>query len=213
MVLLLRHAKPGTWTKLKNLIFAEPSIGREAIGRTGDLSQENNWLAHMEDVEIAEFYIWMNRQFPADIGQIQGATFLGGPVQIRMLRDSALVSMRSRGNLKIFRSVLKALPDLKWLPAQRAYVEEAHFRHRWQVETPEGLLRMAAENGVSWYLKERYQVILLIGALLGLAVGIVSLITADGLWRIVTIIVCSVVFLVLICLLIRLRMLDHRPKS
>ena len=72
---------------------------------------------------------------------------------------------------------------------------------------------MAAENGVSWYLKERYQVILLIGALLGLAVGIVSLITADGLWRIVTIIVCSVVFLVLICLLIRLRMLDHRPKS
>ena len=92
------------------MIFAEPSIGREAIGRTGDLSQENNWLAHMEDVEIAEFYIWMNRQFPADIGQIQGATFLGGPVQIRMLRDSALVSMRSRGNLNIFRSVLKRFP-------------------------------------------------------------------------------------------------------
>ena len=131
---------------------------------------------------------------------------------IRMLRDSALVSMRSRGKLKIFRSVLKALPDLKWLPAQRAYVEEAHFRHRWLVETPEGLLRMAAENSVPWYLKERYQVIILIGALLGLAVGIVSLITADGSWRVVTIIVCSAVFFMLVGLLIRLRMLDHRPK-
>jgi hypothetical protein len=211
--LLLRHAKPGTWTRLKSQFISEPSIGREAIGRTGDLSQENNWLGHMEDGEIAEFYIWMNRQFPADIGQIQGATFFGGPVQIRMLRDSALINMRSRGNLKIFRSVLKALPDLKWLPAQRAYVEEAHFRHRWKVETPEGLLRMAAENGVPWYLKERYQVIVLIGALLGLAVGIVSLITADGSWRIVTIITCSMVFLVLVGLLIRLRMLDDRPKS
>jgi len=118
----------------------------------------------MEDGEIAEFYIWMNRQFPADIGQIQGATFFGGPVQIRMLRDSALVSMRSRGiSRSSFR--IEALPDLKWLSAQRAYVEEAHFRHRWQVETPEGLLRMAAENSVPWYLKEQYQVILLIGAL------------------------------------------------
>jgi hypothetical protein len=212
VAILLRHAKPGTWNKLKNLIFAEPSIGREAISRTGDLSQENNWLAHMEDGEIAEFYIWMSRQFPADIGQIQGPTSLGSPVIIRMLRDSALVSMRSRGNLKIFRSVLKALPDLKWLPAQRAYVEEAHFRHRWLVETPEGLLRMAAENSVPWYLKERYQVIILIGALLGLAVGIVSLITADGSWRVVTIIVCSAVFFMLVGLLIRLRMLDHRPK-
>ncbi len=71
---------------------------------------------------------------------------------------------------------------------------------------------MAAENSVPWYLKERYQVILLIGALLGLAVGIVSLITADGSWRIVTIIVCSAVFFVLVGLLIRLRMQDHRPK-
>jgi hypothetical protein len=213
VALLLRHAKPGTWTKLKSLILAEPSIGREAIGRTGDLSQENNWLAHLDDGEIAEFYIWMSRQFPADIGQIQGATFLGGPVIIRMLRDSALVSMRSRGNLKVFRSVLKALPESKWLPAQRAYVEEAHFRNRWEVETPEGLLRMAAENSVPWYLKERYQVILLIVALLGLAVGIVSLITADGPWRIVTISGCSADFLVLVGLLIRLIMSDHRPKS
>ncbi len=120
VALLLRHAKPGTWTKLNGLISAEPLIGREAIGRMGDISEKNSWLEHMDDGEIAEFYIWMNRQFPADIGQIQGATFFGGPVQIRMLRDSALVSMRSRGNLKIFRSVLKALPDLKWLPAQRS---------------------------------------------------------------------------------------------
>lgn len=211
VALLLRHTKPGTWTKLRDLIYAEPSIGREAVGRAGDFSQENNWLEHMEDGEIAEFYIWMNRQFPADIGQIQGATFFGGPVTIRMLRDSALVSMRSRGNLKIFRSVLKALPDLKWLPAQRAYVEEAHFRHRWRVETPEGLLRMAAENHVPWYLKERYQVILLIGALLGLAIGTVSLITAGGTWRIVTLVICSTIFLVLVWLLIRLRILDRRP--
>ena len=167
----------------------------------------------MEDREIAEFYIWMNRQFPADIGQIQGVAFFGGTVQIRLLRDSALVNMRSRGNLKTFRSVLKALPDLKWLPAQRAYVEEAHFRHRWQVETPEGLLRMAAENSVPWYLKERYQVILLVGALLGLVVGIVSLITADGTWRIVTVIVCSTIFLILVGLLVRLRLLQRSPKQ
>jgi hypothetical protein len=212
VALLLRHAKPGTWTKLKDLISAVPSIGQEAVARAGDVSQESNRLENMGDGEIAEFYIWMSRQFPANIGQIQGATFLGGPVQIRMLRDSALVSMRSRGNLKVFRSVLKALPDLKWLSAQRAYVEEAHFRHRWRVKTPEGLLCMAAENSVPWYLKERYQVVLLIGALLGLAVGIVSLITADGRWRIIALIVCSTIFLVLVGLLIRLRMLDRRPK-
>ncbi len=107
--LLLRHAKPGTWTALRDLIFAEPSIGEEAIGRAGDVSEKKNWLGQMGDGEVAELYIWMNRQFPADIGQIQGATFFGGPVTIRMLRDSALVSMRSRGNLKVFHSVLQAL--------------------------------------------------------------------------------------------------------
>jgi hypothetical protein len=119
VALLLRHAKPGTWTAVRELIFAEPSIGQEAVGRAGDVSQENNWLGQMGDGEVAELYIWMNRQFPADIGQIQGATFFGGPVTIRMLRDSALVSMRSRGNLKVFRSVLQALPEVAWASATR----------------------------------------------------------------------------------------------
>ena len=89
VALLLRHAKLGTWTALRDLIFAEPSIGQEAVGRAGDVSQEHNWLEHMGDGEIAEFYIWMVRQFPADIGQIQGATFFTGPLAIRILRESA----------------------------------------------------------------------------------------------------------------------------
>jgi hypothetical protein len=213
VALLLRYAKSGTWDALRNFMYAEPSIGQEAIGRAGSLSEENKWLEHLEDSEIAGLYIWMNRLFPADIGHIQGATFFGGPVTIRLLRDSALVSMRSRGNLTVFGWVLQALPDLKWLPAQRAYVEEAHFRHRWRVETPEGLLRMAAENSVPWYLKERYQVVLLVGAFLGLAVGIVSLITAEGTWRIVTMIICSVIFFIIVGLVIRLRMSERRPKA
>jgi hypothetical protein len=213
VALLLRHAKPGTWTALRDLIFAEPSIGREAVGRAGDVSQGNNWLGQMGDGEVAELYIWMSRQFPANIGQIEGATFFGGSVTIRMLRDSALVSMRSRGNLKVFRSVLQALPDVAWLPAQLAYVEEAHFHHRWQVETPEGLLRMAAENSVRWYLKKKSQVILFIVGFLSLAVGIASFITADGTWRIVALIVCSAIFLVLAGSVIRLQMLDRRPEQ
>jgi hypothetical protein len=213
VALLLRHSKPGTWTALRDLIFAEPSIGAEAIGRAGDVSQGNNWLGQMGDGEIAEMYIWMNRQFPADIGQIQGAASLSGPVAIRMLRESALVSMRSRGNLKVFRSVLQALPEVAWLPAQLAYVEEAHFHKRWQVETPEGLLRMAAENSVPWYLKKKSQIILFIVGFLSLAVGIVSLITAEGMWRIVVVIVCGAIFPVLAGSVIRLQMLDRRPEQ
>jgi hypothetical protein len=213
VALLLSHAKPGTWTALRDLIFSEPSIAHEAVGRAGDVSQGANWLGQMGDGEVAELYIWMNRQFPADIGQIQGATFFGGPVSIRMLRESALVNMRSRGNLKVFRSVLQALPEVAWLPAQLAYVEEAHFHQRWQVETPEGLLRMAAENSVPWYLKKKSQVILFIVGFLSLAVGIASLITAEGIWRIVVVIVCSAIFLVLASSVIRIQMLDRRPEQ
>ncbi|QEE27166.1 hypothetical protein FTW19_03530 [Terriglobus albidus] len=213
VALLLRYAKPGTWTALRDLIFAEPSIGQQAIGRAGDVSQENNWLKQMGDGEVAELYIWMNRQFPANIGQIQGATFFAGPVTIRMLRESALVSMRSRGNLKVFRSVLQALPEVGWLRAQLAYVEEAHFHRRWQVETSEGLLRMAAENGIPWYLKKKSQIILFIVGFLSLAVGIASFITADGTWRFVVLILCSAIFLILAGSVIRLKMLDRRPKQ
>jgi uncharacterized membrane protein (UPF0136 family) len=213
VTLLLRHAKLGTWTRLRDLIFAEPSIGQEAVSRAGDVSEGNNWLAQMGDGEVAELYIWMNRQFPANVGQIQGATFFGGSISIRMLRDSALVSMRSRGNLEVFHSVLQALPDVAWLPAQLAYVEEAHFHHQWQVETPEGLLRMAAENGIPWYLKKKSQVTLLIVGFLSLAVGIASFITADGTWRIVALVVCSAIFLVLAGSVIRLQMLDRRPEQ
>ena len=162
VALLLRRSTPGTWTSLKGLIILEPSIGQAAIVRAADISQENAWLEHLNDDEIADFYIWMSRQFPADIGQIQGAGFVGDEIKIRMLRESALVNLRSRGNFKVFRSVLRALPDIAWLPMQLAYVEEAHFRHRWRVETPEGLLLMAAENSVPWYLKKQSLVILLI---------------------------------------------------
>jgi hypothetical protein len=132
---------------------------------------------------------------------------------IRMLRDSALVSMRSRGNLKVFHSVLHALPEVAWLPAELAYVEEAHFHHRWKVETPEGLLRMAAENSVPWYLKKKSQVILFIVGFLSFAVGTASFITADGTWRIVALIACSAIFLVLAGSVIRLQMLDRRPEQ
>jgi hypothetical protein len=213
VALFLSHAKPGTWTALRDLIFAEPSIGQEAIGRAGDVSQENNWLGQMGDGEVAELYIWMNRQFPADIGQIQGATVFGGPVAIRMLRDSALVNMRGRGNLKVFRSVLQALPEVAWLPAQLAYVEEAHFHRRWQVETPEGLLGMAAENSVPWYQKKTSQVIQVIVCFLSLIVGIVSLVTAEGRWRIMVVIICSVISLLLAGSVIHLQMQDRRPEQ
>lgn len=49
--------------------------------------------------------------------------------------------------------------------------------------------------------------------LLSLAIGIVSFITADGTWRIIALIVSSTIFLVLVGLLIRLRMLDRRPRQ
>jgi hypothetical protein len=212
VALLLRRARPGTWTALSELIFSEPSLGREAVARAGDVSQRNNWTAEMTDGEVAELYIWMSRQFPADIGFVRGATSFTGPVAIRMLRDSALVGMRSRGNLEVFRSVLAALPDVAWLPAQIAYVEEAHFRRRWKVETPEGLLQMAAENRVPWYEKERYQIILLVIAMLSLALGVASLVAANGAWRIIAVIVSSVVFLTIVAALLRLRVHERRPK-
>jgi hypothetical protein len=148
----LRHSRPGTWSSLRGLIEEEPAIGRKAVERAADdISQRNAWTEGMTDGEIAEFYIWISKQFPADIGQIQGPGFFGSGLAIRMLRDSALVDLRSRGNLKVFHSVLQFLSDVAWLPGQLAYVEEAHFRKKWKVETPEGLLRMAAENRVPWF--------------------------------------------------------------
>jgi hypothetical protein len=211
VTLLLRRAKPGTWTALRGLIFAEPLIGSDALGRAGDVSHGNNWLEQLSDGEVAELYIWMNRQFAADIGQIQGAVSFSGPVAIRMLRESALVNMRNRGNLKVFRSVLQALPDVEWLPSQLAYVEEAHFHKQWQVETPDGLLRMAAENGVPWYLKKKPQIILFIVGFLSLAVGIVSIVAAQGMWREIFVVLGSVIFVLLAASVIRLQWLDRRP--
>jgi len=72
---------------------------------------------------------------------------------------------------------------------------------------------MAAENSVPWYLKRRSQVILLFVAFLGLAVGIASLISANGAWRIVAVISCSAIFLALAGSVIHLQMLDRRPEE
>ena len=212
VALLLRHAKAGTWTALKNLILAEPLIGQEAIVRGAEVFEGNSWLQNLDDEEIAGLYVWISRQFPANIGELEGAGFVGSTLTIRMLRESALVNLRSRGNLKVFRSVLKALPHVAWLPMQMAYVQEAHFHNRWRVETPEGLLDMAAENGVPWYQKKQIQVILLIVSFLGLALGIASLITADGAWRSVALIVCSVLFIFLAGWAIHIRTLDSKAN-
>jgi hypothetical protein len=47
VTLLLRNAKPGTWTALRDLIFAEPSIAQAAVGRAGTYPEEttgwNKW--------------------------------------------------------------------------------------------------------------------------------------------------------------------------
>lgn len=211
IALLLRRAKLGTWSALSDFIFSEPSIGQEAVARAADIVQKHRWLDAMGDGEIAEFYIWMVRQFPADIGQFRGVGFAGPEFALRMLRESALVSLRSRGNLKVFHSVLEFLSDVSWLPTQLAYVEEAHFHHRWQVETPEGLLRMAADNKVPWYMKGKYQAIILVATMLSLSVAIVSFITADGKWRTIVLASWIIAFFMIVGALIYLGMLERRP--
>jgi hypothetical protein len=209
--LLLHNCKPGTWTALSEVIYAEPIVGQDAIARVGDLSDRNNWIKAMTDGEIAEFYIWMSVQFPADIGQIRGVTFLGSPVRIRMLRDSTLIELRSRGNLKVFRSVLLVLSDLKWLRGQIPYVVEAHFRKKWKVETPTGLLQMAAENSVPWYMKERFQLLLLTLGLLSVAVSIAGFVTESNTSRLLALVISLLFFLAIAASLIRLRMLERKP--
>ena len=71
---------------------------------------------------------------------------------------------------------------------------------------------MAAQNSVPWYLKKTSQVILFIVGFLSLAVGIASLITAEGMWRILVVVVCVATFLVLAGTVIRLQVRDRRPE-
>jgi hypothetical protein len=212
--LLLRNSRTGTWTALRNVIFAEPSIGKDAIAEVSDITQLGNWTQKMGDGEIAELFIWMTRQYSEDAGMIQGASAIAfkGDFAVRTLRDTALVGLRNRGNSTVFRSVLQALPEVDWLPEQVAYVEEAHFRNQWKVETPKGLLQMAKDNAIPWYATERYQTISLYLALLGVGVGIANVLVVNTTARVITVAVAVSLLLPLLGKFIGLKR-QHRPPA
>jgi hypothetical protein len=156
----------------------------------------------------------MTRQYSEDAGMIQGASAIAfkGDFAVRTLRDTALVGLRNRGNSTVFRSVLQALPEVDWLPEQVAYVEEAHFRNQWKVETPKGLLQMAKDNAIPWYATERYQTISLYLALLGVGVGIANVLVVNTTARVITVAVAVSLLLPLLGKFIGLKR-QHRPPA
>jgi hypothetical protein len=211
-VLMLRHAKPGTWSRLRQLFFAEPLIAEQAMSSVSDMSNDFKWMSGLGDGELAELFIWMNRQFPPDIGHVSGASYVTDSMRIRMVRDSALVALRSRGNLKVYRSILQALPEMIWLRSELPYVEEVHFHRKWKVETPDGLLLMAAENSVPWYSKRKTQIVIVIATFIGLLYTIASFLTAQGVWRITAVFGFGI-FLLLGGSVVATMVRDQRPKD
>jgi hypothetical protein len=155
---LITYTQDAAWATIWPLLKRQKSLGRQIIeslshGHAGG----TNFVSKLDEYELAEFYVWMVRNYPYAKSK-GGGHFMGPADSAAMLRDGILGHLKSRGTFAAcdaLRGVMKKLPQLSWLRLQLEETESLARASTWSPVSPRDFLALAldrdkrfVENGV-----------------------------------------------------------------
>ncbi|WP_447598643.1 NACHT domain-containing protein [Nitrospira sp. Nam80] len=144
MRVLLTEAKDAGWPVIWPILQQDPVFGKEAVSSIDSYSNKNGTWSTLEEVKLADLYIWLARQFPHSTDPERGGAHWVGPNErARNLRDAVLNTLKLKGTFRAceaIRRIRSELPELDWLKWVQADAELQARRDSWNPPQPEHLL-------------------------------------------------------------------------
>ncbi|MBX7255913.1 MAG: hypothetical protein K1Y02_06095 [Candidatus Hydrogenedentes bacterium] len=142
---------PEHWTVLWHVIQLDQEFGRALISKWAHSHRDNRVLDGLTDNQLAEFYIWVVRQFPYNEDpHPKGAHTVEPREQIAHWRDNSLLQiLKHRGSFsscEALATVRDALPEAAWLNYTLQEAVTLTRARNWQPLKPEHVLRLVMDR-------------------------------------------------------------------
>ena len=147
---LLTRANDAGWAVIWPIFQSDVSFGKEVVSTLDRYSDKDPSWAHLDEEYLADFYMWLARQFPHSTDpNPTGAHWVGPNDRARGLRDGVLNVLKMKGTFKAcdaIRRVRRELQELDWLKWVQADAELQARRETWIPPQPQHLLAVFKDS-------------------------------------------------------------------
>lgn len=146
-VVLLRWAEDAGWSVIWPLIKQDTGFGREALEALSFVpDKKSGFLDRIDEESLGELYLWLVQLYGSDE---TGSGFMGPSHSVFMLQQSVLNVLKARGSAKaveVLASLVKELPQLKWLKFYHLEAQNITRQQTWIPSAPAHILSLAANS-------------------------------------------------------------------
>lgn len=149
---LMAHAPDAGWPVVWPAIRQDEAFGREVsesleyILREG----EGRFFEKLTENQIADYYIWLSRQYPhAEDPAYEGVHFVGPRESLATWRDALLTYLKGRGTVASVAAIERIVSELSHLDWLRHVLLEARQntrRRTWVPFPPSAIIALASRN-------------------------------------------------------------------
>lgn len=145
---LMTHADDAGWPVVWPAIQQDSKFGRDVISKVVyDAGLGPMRIAQTTEDQLADFYIWLARQYPhVEDPRYEGAHSVGPRESIADFRDALLRHLKERGTsqaCEAIRQIAIELPELDWLKWTLLEAQAIARRHTWVPPQPREILATA----------------------------------------------------------------------
>ena len=145
---------PAVWgIRLLDWVKAEPALGRAVVLRlVRGVRQPSGWLSRIPAQQLAEFWEWLNQQFPADpFKQDVGAGEVTIDHEVYHFRNSVFQTLIRAGSPEACNAMvglMRRRPNEFWLGDILAEMRKTSHQRAWLRPSPSALMQMFATTKV-----------------------------------------------------------------
>ena len=147
---LIMLADDAGWTKVWPLFEHDTGFGSDVIESVSFPPDPRvNFLAKLRDLDLANLYVWLVRQYPYNNGDRGPAGFVSPMHTVRMLRDGALTVLKQRGTQESVGAlvyIVTELPQYSWLKFHLIEARNIARTRTWTPPTPADIVRLARQS-------------------------------------------------------------------
>jgi hypothetical protein len=147
--LLIGNAEPSSWVAIWSLVQQDPAFGRKILESSACRYSRGIQL-NLTEVQLADLYIWLVRQYPYDEDPDHSNEVLAHHVtdreEMANFRDRVvLYELRTRGTLQAcaeLQRIVQVFPETTWLKKVLIESQINMRRTSWKAPSPSDLLQL-----------------------------------------------------------------------
>ncbi|UAY70223.1 NACHT domain-containing protein [Bacillus paralicheniformis] len=142
-----------SWETIWSAIQSDPTFGHNLMYSIAGSYNYNKGISQMLEEQLADFYIWLSREFPQHEDpkhdDDEGAYFVSTREEIAEFRDRLLRTLIEKGTraaCEEIKRIIKELPMLTWLKWYLLEAQSITRQNTWDPPLPEDVINLATNN-------------------------------------------------------------------